>query len=169
MFLLSYFLALKCKIRKIALFPIIYIVSISIISIMFLCMYARVCVCLQVHRYCCSVFSGAQSCPTPWDFVDCSPPASSINGIFPSTYIGAGCLFPIQRIILIQGSKLHLLHCRRIFVLTLSHQGSPIYLQIYSKFRYNKNSLKNLYIIPSIRIDMRVYWKIIHQGLFHYL
>ena len=40
----------------------------------------------------------AQSCPTLWDPVDCSPPGSSVHGI-----LQAGCCVPLQGIFPTQG------------------------------------------------------------------
>ena len=139
---------------------------------LYLCVCQIVCVCSQVHMYICSRCSVAQSCPALWDPVDCSPPASSVHGIFPSKYIRAGCLFLVQGIILIQGSKLHVLHSEGFLFLFFYHWAIREALYIW-KYTVSSDIIKthwrNLYIIPSIRIDMRVYWKIIHQGFFHYL
>ena len=38
----------------------------------------------------------AQSCPTLWDPTDCSPPGSSVHGIFPGNNTGVGCHFLLQ-------------------------------------------------------------------------
>ena len=35
-----------------------------------------------------------QSCPTLCDPMDCSPPGSSVHGIFPGKNTGVGCHFP---------------------------------------------------------------------------
>ena len=35
----------------------------------------------------------AQSCPTLWDPLDCSPPGSSTHGVFPGKSTGVGCHF----------------------------------------------------------------------------
>ena len=48
---------------------------------------------------------------------DCSPPGSSVHGIFSSKNIGVGCHFLLPGIFLTQGWNLrllHPLHCRRI-------------------------------------------------------
>ena len=45
--------------------------------------------------------------------MNCSPPGSSVHGIFPGKNTGAGCHFLLQGIFLTQGLKpclLHLLH-----------------------------------------------------------
>ena len=41
-------------------------------------------------------FSVTQSCPTLSDPTDCSPPGSSIHGIFPGKNTGVGCQFLLQ-------------------------------------------------------------------------
>ena len=59
----------------------------------------------------------AQSCLTPCDPMDCSPPDSSVHGIFPSKNTGVGCHFLLQRIFPSQRlnpSLPSLLHCRWI-------------------------------------------------------
>ena len=47
----------------------------------------------------------AQLCPTLCDPMDCSPPRSSVHGIFPGKNIGVGCHFLLQGIFLIPGIK----------------------------------------------------------------
>ena len=65
--------------------------------------------CWSWQGLCC-----AQSCPTLCDPMDCSPPGSSVHGIFFSgKNTGVGCHFLLQGIFLIQGSNLCLLHCRQ--------------------------------------------------------
>ena len=57
--------------------------------------------------------TSAQSCPILCDLVDCSPPGSSVHGIFPSKNTGMSCHFLLQGIFLTQGSNpglLRLLH-----------------------------------------------------------
>ena len=51
----------------------------------------------------------AQSCPTPCDPVDCSPPGSFVHGISPGKNTGVGCHALLQGIFPTQGSNLHLL------------------------------------------------------------
>ena len=58
-----------------------------------------------------------QSCPTLWNVVDCSPPGSSVHGIFRQEY-WSGLPF------LTQGLNPHLLHYRQI-LFPLSHL--PLY------------------------------------------
>ena len=68
----------------------------------------------------------AQSCPTLCDPMDCSPPGSSVRGIFQGIVLEwiagsfSGGIFPTQ------GSNLGLLHCRQT-PYGLSHQGSQKY------------------------------------------
>ena len=45
----------------------------------------------------------AQSCPTLWDSMDCSPPGSSVYGDSPGKDIGGGCHAHLQGIFLTQG------------------------------------------------------------------
>ena len=66
----------------------------------------------------------AQSCPTLWDPMDCSPQRSSVHEIFPGKNPGVGCYFLLQRIFPTQGSNPGLPHCRQTLY-CLSHQGSP--------------------------------------------
>ena len=58
-------------------------------------------------RYVC--VCGAQSCLTLCSFIRCSPPGSSVHGIFRRECWG-GCHFLLQIILPTQGLKLHLLH-----------------------------------------------------------
>ena len=59
-----------------------------------------VCVCVCV---------GAQSCPTLFDPINCSPWGSSVHGIFPGKNTGVGCHFPLQGIFLTPESDQSLL------------------------------------------------------------
>ena len=57
----------------------------------------------------------AQSCPTLCDPKDCSPPGSSVYGIFQAKNTRVGSHFLLQGIFLTQGLNpclLHLLHCQ---------------------------------------------------------
>ena len=58
-----------------------------------------------------------------YDPMDCSPPASSVHGLFQARILEWGCHFLLQGVFLTQGSNWSLLHCRRILY-CLSHQGS---------------------------------------------
>ena len=61
---------------------------------------------------CCLV---AQSCPTLWDPMDCSPPGSSVHGISQARVLEWVTYHALlQGIIPIQGLNLCLLHCRQI-------------------------------------------------------
>ena len=73
----------------------------------------------------------AQSCPTLWDPMDCSPPGSSVHGDSPGKNTGVGCHALLQGIFPTQGSNPGLLHCRRILY-RLSHQGSSLILTYYT-------------------------------------
>ena len=55
------------------------------------------------------LFIVAELCPTLWDSMDCSLPASSVHGIFPGKNTGVGIHFLLQEIFLTQGSNLSLL------------------------------------------------------------
>jgi len=65
----------------------------------------------------------AQSCPIPWDPMDCSPPDSSVHGDSLGKNIGVGCHALLQGIFPTQGLNPGLPHCRWILY-HLSHQGS---------------------------------------------
>ena len=77
-----------------------------------LCLYTVLCLVIE-------------SCPSPCDPMDCSPPGSSVHGDSPGKNTGAGCHARLQEIFPTQGSNQGLLHCRWIFY-HLSHQGNPI-------------------------------------------
>ena len=65
-----------------------------------------------------------QSCPTPCDPMECSPPVSSVHGISQARKL-EWVAFPISRgPSLTQGLDPGLLHCRQILY-HLSHSGSP--------------------------------------------
>ena len=75
----------------------------------------------------------AQLCLTLCDPIDCSHPGSAVHGIFQARMMAwfkfsirrkVDYHFLLQRIFLIQGSNLHLLHCKQTCYL-LSHWGSP--------------------------------------------
>ena len=66
----------------------------------------------------------AQLCPTLCDPMDCSPPASSIHGIFQGKNTGVGCCFLLQGIFPTQGLNSGLLHCRQVLY-HLSHLRIP--------------------------------------------
>ena len=70
----------------------------------------------------------AQSCPTLYDPMDCSPPGSSVHGDSPGKNSGVGCHAPLLGIFPTQGSNSGFPHCRQILY-HLSHQGSPRILE----------------------------------------
>ena len=64
-----------------------------------------------------------QSCPSPCDPIDSSPPGSSVHGDSPGKNTGVGCHALLQEIFPTQGSNPGLLHCTQILY-QLSHQGN---------------------------------------------
>ena len=66
----------------------------------------------------------AQLCLTLSNPMDCSPPGSSIHGMFQAKNTGVGCHFLLQEMFLTQGLNPGLPHCRQTLY-HLSHQGSP--------------------------------------------
>ena len=64
------------------------------------------------------------SCYVFCDHMDCSPPGSSVHGIFPGKNIRVGYHFLLEGVFLTQGSNPHLLHWQ-VYSLPLSHQRSP--------------------------------------------
>ena len=62
---------------------------------------------------CAGLFLVAQSCPTLWDPVNCSPPDSSDHGDSPSKNTGVGCHSFLQRIFPTKGSNPYHPHCRK--------------------------------------------------------
>ena len=55
----------------------------------------------------------AQLLSSVWLFLTpCSPPSSSVHGIFPSKITGVDCYFLLQGIFPTQGTNPHLLHCQ---------------------------------------------------------
>ena len=63
-----------------------------------------------------------QSCPTLCDPMDCSPPGSSVHGIFQARVLEWTAISLLQGIFLTQGLNPDLLHCRQMLY-HLSHQG----------------------------------------------
>ena len=73
----------------------------------------------------------AQSRPALCNLMDCSPPSSSVHGIFPGKNTGVGCYFLLWGIFLTQVSNSHLLrllHCKRIFFFLPLHH---IYIGVF--------------------------------------
>ena len=80
-------------------------------------LFLRVCVC-----------SVSQWCPTLCDLMDCSPPGSSVHGIFQAKIVERGCCFLHKEIFPTQGSNLWLISpalADRFFT-----QQSPLILYI---------------------------------------
>ena len=75
-------------------------------------------ICLQAVCKCLV----AQSCLTPCDPMDCSPPGSPVHGDSPGKNTGVGCHAVLQSFFPTQGSNPGLLHCSQI-VYYLNHQG----------------------------------------------
>ena len=70
----------------------------------------------------------AQSCLTFCDPMDCSPPGSSVHGIFQPRNTGVGCHFLLQGIFPSQGSNPHLLHWQTLAVRFLTTEPSGFVL-----------------------------------------
>ena len=66
-----------------------------------------------------------QSCPTPFNLMNCSPPSSSVQGDSPGKNTGAGCHALLQGIFPTPGLNPGLLHCR--LLLTAESAGKPIH------------------------------------------
>ena len=79
---------------------------------------------VHIHTACMHALS-LQSCPTPCDPMDCSPPGSSDHRILQAGILEVGSHALLQKIFLIHGLNLHLLYHRQI-IYPLSHLGSPI-------------------------------------------
>ena len=71
--------------------------------------------CMRAHSL--------RSCPTFCDDMDYSLPGSSVHGDSAGKNTGVGCHALLQGIFPIEGSKLHLLHCRQI--LSTEPPGKP--------------------------------------------
>ena len=88
-----------------------------------------------------------QSCLTLCDSVDCSPPGSSIHGIFQARILKWVAVSSSRRSSPTQGLNLHLLHLLhwQANSLPLSHQGSPICIiksRVFSYTRKRKNPIQ---------------------------
>ena len=92
-----------------------------------------VCVNMAMLGLCCTMWDlapcvlclVAQSCTTPCNPMDCSPPGSSVHGDSPVINTGVCCHALFQGVFPTQESNPGLLLCRRILH-WLSHQGSPL-------------------------------------------
>ena len=90
----------------------------------------------------CSV---VQSDSIVWDPMDCSPPGSSVHGIFPGKKYWSGLPFPPPGIFLTQGLNprlLSLLHWRA-HSLSLHHLGSLKYYMIIFTWHCKKQNYSN--------------------------
>ena len=82
---------------------------------------------LEVHRH----FAVVELCPALYDPTDCSPPGSSLHGIFQARILEWGCHFLPQGDHSdsgIEPKSLCLLHWQ-VDSLSVSQQGSPIYCE----------------------------------------
>ena len=93
-----------------------------------------------------------KSCLTFATPMDCSPPGSSVHGIFQARILEWVATFFSGGIFLTQGSNLHLLHWQ-VGSLPLSHQGNPVcmYYQrfIWCSAKCNTFPIKNYSISKS--------------------
>ena len=110
--------------------------------------------------------------------IDCSPPGSSVHGVFPGKNTGVGCRFLLQGIFLTQRSNLGLLHWQA-HSLPLSHMGSPVWpktghlISQSLKFSISKKWVQNLphWIIKIkfcdvfITLSKHCTWSIVWWGL----
>ena len=102
-------------------------------------------------KYVCSV---TQSCLTLYNPVNCTPPGSSVHGIFSGKNTGVGYHFLLQGIFLTQGLNpclLHLLHWQ-VDSLLLSHLGRPFDFQNVLKvaaWDFYGHIIKNLHFSPN--------------------
>ena len=83
---------------------------------------------IPITLICVCVCSVAQSCPTLYDPMDCSPPGASVYRDSPGKNTGVGCHALFQGIFPTQGSNPGLPHCRWILY-HLSHKASPRILE----------------------------------------
>ena len=82
----------------------------------------------HLHLTSWAVCLATQSCPTLCDPMDCSPPGSSVHGIFQARILEWVAMAFSRGILPTQGTNSGLLHSRQILY-QLSHQGSPWILQ----------------------------------------
>ena len=75
----------------------------------------------------------AQLCPTLCDPMDCSPPGSSVHGIFQARVLEWVAISFSRGIFLTQGSNPGLLHCRQMFY-HLSYQGNMFSSNIKNRY-----------------------------------
>ena len=74
----------------------------------------------------------AQSCPTPSNPMDCSPPGPSVHGIFPgkSTGVGCHCLLRINLTNMTQKTFSRAVHLKLITSTELEHSN---YISLFSR------------------------------------
>ena len=154
--------------------PIVYIVSISITSItLSVCVPDSVCVLAGAHVHLQQVLSGSV---TSSSLRPCGLQPTSLfySWDFSQQVYWSRLPFPCPGDHPDSGIKTASPALQKdfYFILFFYHWATREALYIW-KYTVSSDIIKthwrNLYIIPSIRIDMRVYWKIIHQGFFHYL
>ena len=111
----------------------------------------------------------AQSCPTLYNPMDCSPPGSSVYGDSPSENTEVCCHFLLQGIFPTQRSNLGLPHGRQTLY-PLSHQGSPSRLKDQSERSLSDwNNSKEAYerwnctILKKFYLCSWVIWKILNE------
>ena len=75
--------------------------------------------------------------------MDCSPPGSSVHGIFPGENTGVGCPALLQGIFPTRGLNLCLLHWQ-VGYLPLSHQGSPHLARVLANKHLEEKIAKDL-------------------------
>ena len=113
----------------------------------------HMCVCMDIYRYACMCAKSLQLCLILCGLINCNPPGSSVHGILQARILEwVGLPWGI---FLTQGSNPGLLYCRQILY-HLSHQGSSIYICIYSViYTYTYNSY--MYIHTHIYVCIYTY------------
>ena len=94
-----------------------------------------------------------QLCPTLWDPMDCSPPASPVCGILQARILESGCHFLLQGIFLTQGSNpclLHLLHGQADY-LPLATPGKRL-ANADNEIIYNMISFESMNVCICVRV-----------------
>ena len=111
----------------------------------------------------------AQSCPTLWNPMDCSPPGSSVHEISQAGILEVGCHFLLKGIFPTQGPNPHFLHCRWILYLWATREAlllgiypdgvenwSPhrnLHMGVYSSFVHHCKNLEATKIFFNRRMD----------------
>ena len=99
----------------------------------------------------------AQSRPTLGDPVDCSPPGSSVHGIFQAGVLKRGATAFTRGSFPAQGSNPGLLHYRQILYL-LNHQGSicvSLYIEYYMWLTWNSAVSDRIGNVPALSSLLR--------------